>query len=902
MAQTRVYTESVITLNGSQANQTMQALQNQADSLRQKMLDATKLGDIEGAKDLQRQLDACNKSMSAIKRETKDWGDVLNNLNGSTLGELQKAAQGLNRQIKNLKPGTQEFIDKSQQLRQVKDRMSEIQGKTKEVQQTFGSFFSKIGWVGLVAGTGAAFKKVLSDMKKMTQSVGDEWQAQTASWKAAYHSFIADLSAGTGWNEMMQNMARAAAAGYEVAKALDEIFERQNSLNIAEAEADVQIAQWEQDMRDVTKTNEERMAAAQNIIDKEKELGEIRLSIAQQEADARRKEVEGITGLSEAEQKRVIDSYNANQNSINNARKYLDTIADMEARIDNLSRAAGDMDHGIYVKAAADLEEAKEKLREFKESAAKEVVELAGIIKKYDRSNDELIKNYVDATAKVNQTQAQNIRNTSRAQRTMHSLQKENATSHIKTVNDAYQKEVKASETHFRELQNQAKQAYASGEISEQEYQNRTAAITKAGWEAKLKLAQKHKEDTASILSSLLDIQMQEKKKMDEWEKASLKELADAEVQILKDAEAQMKELAKEVDAEITEEMDKYLELAQKAQEISYNLDPLQKLKDDFDAEMEQLKDMYDQKLLTEEEYQQAVVMLQEKYQNELRGKETASWGKRIKEIQNYLSQASSFITALQSAAEASLDARMEKELAAAGDNAEERERIEEEYEQKKLDLQKRYADVDMGIQIAQALAAAALASVQAWNAAGGNPIAAGIIIALIAATTAAQVATIIAQRNAIKNQTVAKSSSGSSAGASGARVATGYSEGGYTKSSANDYQEVGVVHANEWVAPAAMVRADPITFARLESRRRSGNFRSGLAGYADGGYVSDNEAGQSDLAEQENSQNREVMQELVTLLRELKASMPLKSYVVLSELNKEQELNQKSKSIVSRS
>lgn len=901
MAQTRVYTESVITLNGSQANQTMQALQNQADSLRQKMLDATKLGDIEGAKDLQRQLDACNKSMSAIKRETKDWGDVLNNLNGSTLGELQKAAQGLNRQIKNLKPGTQEFIDKSQQLRQVKDRMSEIQGKTKEVQQTFGSFFSKIGWVGLVAGAGAAFKKVLSDMMKMTQSVGDEWQAQTASWKAAYHSFIADLSAGTGWNEMMQNMARAAAAGYEVAKALDEIFERQNSLNIAEAEADVQIAQWEQDMRDVTKTNEERMAAAQNIIDKEKELGEIRLSIAQQEADARRKEVEGITGLSEAEQKRVIDSYNANQNSINNARKYLDTIADMEARIDNLSRAAGDMDHGIYVKAAADLEEAKEKLREFKDSAAKEVVELAGIIKKYDRSNDELIKNYVDATAKVNQTQAQNIRNTSRAQRTMHSLQKENATSHIKTVNDAYQKEVKASEQHFKELQNQAKQAYASGEISEQEYQNRTAAITKAGWEAKLKLAQKHKEDTASILSSLLDIQMQEKKKMDEWEKASLKELADAAVQILKDAEAQMKELAKEVDAEITEEMDKYLDLAQKAQEIRYALDPLQKLKDDFDAEMEQLQEMYDQKLLSEEEYQQALAALQKKYQDQQRDYEGQGWMKRLKYIQDVLNQAGAFMSALQSAAEASLDARMQKELTAAGDNAEERQRIEEEYEQKKLDLQKKYADVDMGIQIAQALAAAALASVQAWNAAKGVPYIAIPIMALIAATAAAQIATIVAQRNAIKNSTVATSGSSSSA-SSGARVATGYSEGGYTRSAASDTQEVGIVHANEWVAPAAMVRADPITFARLESRRRSGNYRSGLAGYADGGYVSDNEAGQSDLAEQENSQNREVMQELVTLLRELKASMPLKSYVVLSELNKEQEINQKSKSIVSRS
>jgi hypothetical protein len=899
MAQTRVYTESVITLNGTQANQTMQALQNQADSLRQKMLEATKLGDIEGAKELQKQLDACNKSMSAIRKETKDWGDVLNNLNGSTLGELQKAASGLNKQLRNLKPGTQEFIDKSKQLRQVKDRMNEIQGKTKEVQNTFGSFWTKIGWVSLVAGAVATFKKGLSDMVNKTQSIGDEWRAQTASWKAAYHSFIADMAAGTGWNEMIQNMAKAAQTGYEVAKALDEIFERQNSLNIAEAEADVQIAQWEQDMRDVTKTNEERMQAAQNIIDKEKELGETRLSIAQQAADARKKEVEGITGLSEAEQQRVIDSYNANRASIQDAREYLDKLRDLEAGVKILDHQVNVADQTMQAHYYAQLEEAKENLRKFKEGAAAEIVELAEIVKKYDKSNDELIKNYADSIANVNKVQAQNIRNTSRAQRTLHSLQKENMNSHIKTVNEAYQKEVKESEAHFKELQNQAKQAYVSGEIDEQEYQQRSAAITKAGWEAKLKLAQKHKEDTASILSSLLDIQMQEKKKMDEWEKASMKELADAAVQILKDAEAQMKELAKEVDAEITEEMDKYLELAKAAQEIRYALDPLQKMKDDFDAEMEQLQEMHDQKLLSEEEYQQALAALQKKYQDQQRDYEGQGWTKRLKYIQDVLNQAGAFMSALQSAAEASLDARMEKELAAAGDNAEERERIEEEYEQKKLDLQKKYADVDMGIQIAQALAAAALASVQAWNAANGNPIAAGIIIALIAATTAAQVATIIAQRNAIKNQTVAKSSAGS-AGASGARVATGYSEGGYTKSSANDYQEVGVVHANEWVAPAAMVRANPITFARLESQRRSGNYRSGVAGYADGGY-SGEEAADS-VASAESSQNREVMEELVVLLRDLKASLPFKAYVVTSELNKKMEVEQSVKSIVSRS
>ena len=511
-----------------------------------------------------------------------------------------------------------------------------------------------------------------------------------------------------------------------------------------------------------------------------------------------------------------------------------------------------------------------------------------------------MIKNYADATAKVNQTQAQNIRNTSRAQRTLHSLQKETATSHIKTVNDAYQKEVKESELHFKALQNQVKQAYASGEISEQEYQNRTAAITKAGWEAKLELAQKHKEDTNSILSSLLDIQIQDRKKMEEWEKATLKELDDYAAQVLKEGETLMQEINKDITSELQEQIEKEQELMSAAQEVLYSLNPALKLQDEFQEEMEHLQEMYDAKLLSEEEFQEAKDRLIKQYRNKQSVEDMKGVQSSLKNAQQMLQQAGSLISALQSAHEASLDARMQKELAAAGDNADERQRIEEEYEQKKLDLQKKYADVDMGIQIAQALAAAALASVQAWNAAGGNPIAAGIIIALIAATTAAQVATIIAQRNAIKNSAVATSGSSSSA-SSGARVATGYSEGGYTAKSTNDYQEVGVVHANEWVAPAAMVRANPITFARLESQRRRGNYRSGISGYADGGYVSENEAGHSDISDVDNSQNRELLEELASLLKGLQASLPFKAYVVTSELNKKQEIEQSVKSIVSR-
>ena len=69
----------------------------------------------------------------------------------------------------------------------------------------------------------------------------------------------------------------------------------------------------------------------------------------------------------------------------------------------------------------------------------------------------------------------------------------------------------------------------------------------------------------------------------------------------------------------------------------------------------------------------------------------------------------------------------------------------------------------------------------------------------------------------------------------------TGYAEGGYTDRAASDHKVVGVVHANEYVAPAWMVRHNPVTFANLERYRQQGSRgRSGSAshGFADGGFT----------------------------------------------------------------
>lgn len=253
-----------------------------------------------------------------------------------------------------------------------------------------------------------------------------------------------------------------------------------------------------------------------------------------------------------------------------------------------------------------------------------------------------------------------------------------------------------------------------------------------------------------------------------------------------------------------------------------------QSLSKEYETEMMWLEKLHQNKLLSEETYEKLVFKTKVKY--------LEKYTEQTSQIAN---QASNLVAAIREADTAQLEAQYQAQLTAAGDNAEEREKIEAEYEQKKLDMQKKYADVDMVIQIAQAVSAGALGAIQAYTAAKGNPVLGSIYAAIIAATTAAQVATIIAQRDAIKNASVNSSGSSTSTN-TGKRTLTGYAEGGYTE----DHTTLTTVgeKGTEYVIPHWMVRKNPVMVANLERYRRSGSHgRSGSVsrGFADGGFTS---------------------------------------------------------------
>ncbi len=881
MANNRVYTESVVTLNNQEATARLDELKKKALELRDAMAKIAQEKGINSKefKAAQKELMATEKSINAVNADMQRFEKTLNNLNGSNLNELQAAARKLYNQMRKLKPGTDEFVAASKKLKEVRTRMKEIEGAAGQTQKMFGGFFKKIGWAGLLTGALAAFKKFASDMIAETQLIGDKWKIEVAGWKSAYGTFIADLSSGKGWNEMVQRMKDAYANGKKVAAMLDEIFERNNSAILQESELNLEAEKQKKIYMDATKSAKERIAAAEEYDRIQKQIAENRKVVAQEEMEAYKLQLQTRTELSDQELDLFIRDYNNNKDLIDQAKEYAAKVQEYETKIANTRKAQMyDRDSYSLQTHANIIQSYQDELDEFKRTADESVVYWSEIVAKYNLGNDEMVKNYVQARQKVVDADTNYERATQRSNRQAANIRKQLSQDTQKAVNDAYKKDIDASNARYQELQNQAKQTYLDGEISYEKYQQRLEDLNQKSLEERMAIAEKHKQSTLEFQTQIMDLAVKDKQKleklMDDLQKDAQKAMEDA----MADLDKQLEEILAEMDKELEDELQQWQEMCEAAEEIRRENSPIYAIKEEMAEELAALEELHKNQLLSEKDYQNARIKIIAKY--------AAKAGEIYGE---YLDKVSDLANALQEADSARLDAQMQAELTAAGDNAEKRQQIEEEYEQKQLDLKKKYADVDMAINIAKTVANGAVAAVKAVADLG--PIAGGIMAAIIAATTVAEVAAIVAQRNAIKNASVA--SSGSSTTKVGQRTVAEFSEGGYTERSANDYQEVGVVHANEWVAPAAMVRANPVMFASLEQMRQSGQYRSGVAGFADGGQAG------GDTPASVGTVDNELLQRVYDIMAKLEASLPLKAYTVLSDLNAKQELDNTIKSVV---
>lgn len=293
----------------------------------------------------------------------------------------------------------------------------------------------------------------------------------------------------------------------------------------------------------------------------------------------------------------------------------------------------------------------------------------------------------------------------------------------------------------------------------------------------------------------------------------------------------------------------------------------------EYDHELAMLENMHDQGLIDEKTYQKKRLEL---------GIQHAK-----KYFDFYSGLASSVVEAMQQAEIDQVEAKYDVLIQEAENNGEDTAALEEEKENKKLEIQKKYADVNFAIKCSQIIADTAVSIMKATADLG--PIAGAIAAAMLAATGAAQLAAAKAERDKIKNMSVSNTTGSKTAtaervvsGSSG----SGYYEGGYTGPGGR-YEVAGVVHKGEYVVPQPEMNNPKVidavsTIEAIRRQRTNANPLPQNPGeYYEGGYVT-SPAGDSSY--------REFLEAAKELRASCEAIKLIKAYIVYQDLEKAKE------------
>lgn len=342
----------------------------------------------------------------------------------------------------------------------------------------------------------------------------------------------------------------------------------------------------------------------------------------------------------------------------------------------------------------------------------------------------------------------------------------------------------------------------------------------------------------------------------------------------------------------------------------------------EYDRQLLQLKQALDNQYITQQEYEEKVQQLKR--------------DSFMKQAQYYTNLFSNAVTSLQNAEMANVDAKYDAEIKAAEGNTALQEKLEKKKANEKLKIQKKYADVNFAMQVAQIVSNTAVSIMKALADLG--PIAGPVAAALMGVTGAAQLVVANAERQKVKRMTLNGSASGSSS--VGSRVASGRESGGridvereqdgkhfnaeYAPGKRGYVDHPTVIvgegprgRSKEWVASNAALENPTIAplINMMDAAQRAGQIRTfdmskylmAMQGRALGGsiarqsarispdiapggadfYVRTQESAHRDAGNATSGRNND---ELLELLRELKRD-GIRSFVSLSDLDAKQEL-----------
>lgn len=465
-----------------------------------------------------------------------------------------------------------------------------------------------------------------------------------------------------------------------------------------------------------------------------------------------------------------------------------------------------------------------------------------------------------------------------------------------KSLQDKQQANLRAAEQAHFEQQVAVEQAYQDAlakvmeqgetqqELTLEQQRDQKLEVLKGYYQAALNMAKQNGEDTTQLDKAYKDVQAQIKKEYTTKQN------------------------------ELLDEQDEKKKQARQALGFDQQ--------SEYDRQLQQLQQALDNQYITQQEYEEKVQQLKR--------------DSFMKQAQYYTNLFSNAVTSLQNAEMANVDAKYDAEIKAAEGNTALQEKLEKKKANEKLKIQKKYADVNFAMQVAQIISNTAVSIMKAYSELG--PIAGSIAAALMGVTGAAQLAVANAERQKVKRMTLNGTASGTSS--AGSRVASGRESGGridvereqdgkhfnaeYAPGKRGYVDHPTVIvgegprgRSKEWVASNAALENPTIAplINLMDAAQRAGQIRTfdmskylmAMQGRALGGsiarqsarisqeiapggadfYVRTQESAHRDAGNATSGRNND---ELLELLRELKRD-GIRSFVSLSDLDAKQEL-----------
>lgn len=219
---------------------------------------------------------------------------------------LHDQVKGVNAEMGNFQMNVGNYPQLIQQILPVQGQMS---NGLMQLAKSSGLSTGALGALGVALGAGALAYKGFQQAMELTQTVGDAVAIKMAGWGAAWQKFVR-MAVSLDFSNFIQNLRDTKQAGEELAAELDELFERNNALKIAQAEASIEQQKNLMIMRDQTKSAKERKEAGQAYMESVRELAKVEQDIAKQEFDARLKNFATQTGAREEDILFYIKNYN----------------------------------------------------------------------------------------------------------------------------------------------------------------------------------------------------------------------------------------------------------------------------------------------------------------------------------------------------------------------------------------------------------------------------------------------------------------------------------------------------------------------------------------------------------------------------------------------------------------